>query len=378
MTRHIALVTTSYPDGAPGSEAAGAFVKDFAWELSTKVRVTVIAAGSVNELSTTGNLSVRRFIAPRLPLSLLNPLRPTDWIAIFLTLRRGGEALETLVKEDRPDHIFALWALPSGHWAYSISKKYQIPFSIWALGSDIWNLSKIPIARARLRTVLNNADKRFADGYQLGLEVEKLGGKECHFLPSTRQMDAIGARQLSATPPYKLAFLGRWHSNKGVDLLLDALSLLSEADWKKIDEVRIFGGGPLSKVVGSKIATLQANGKPMVLGGYLDKAEAAKLINWADYLLLPSRIESIPVIFSDAAKLGTPIVSTPVGDLPRLYEMYGFGTIASKATASEFSNAIKTALDHTPSEFLPGLDRARRDFDLPQITDTFLSQSMCG
>lgn len=376
MTRHIALVTTSYPDGTPGSEAAGAFVRDFAQELSGKARVTVITASSFNKPSTTGNLSVRRFVAPKLPLSLLNPFRPSDWAAIFLTLHRGGKALESLVIEDRPDHILALWALPSGHWAYSVAKKYGIPFSIWALGSDIWGLGRIPVVRARLRTVLSNADNCYADGYQLGLEVEKLGGKECHFLPSTRDIGSVKPGELSARPPYKLAFLGRWHPNKGVDLLLNALSLLSDADWNKIAEVRIFGGGPLSDIVKSHIEKLQAKGKSLTLGGYLDKEEASKLIRWADYLLLPSRIESIPVIFSDAVKLGTPLVSTPVGDLPRLFSTYACGTIAREATAPAYSEAIKAALNCTPSGFLPGMERARQDFDLPVITDTFLSRSV--
>jgi len=375
MTQHIALVTTSYPDGAPGSEAAGGFVKDFAQELSTKARVTVIAAGSLCEQATSGNLTIRRFAAPRLPLSLLSPLRPADWMPILLTLRRGGKALESLVKEDKPDHVFALWALPSGYWANSISRKHGIPFSIWALGSDIWSLSKLPVARSILRTVLDNADHCYADGYQLGMEVEKLSGKTCHFLPSTRRIDTVGPNQLSAEPPYKLAFLGRWHTNKGVDLLLDSLSRLTDSDWLKVSEIRIFGGGPLADTVKQGVETLKAKGRPLEIGGYLGKAEASALICWADYLLLPSRIESIPVIFSDAVKLGTPIVSTPVGDLPRLYSTYKFGTIASEATVSAYCEAIKAALNQTPSDFLPNLDRARQDFNLSIITDTFLNRS---
>ncbi|HED13180.1 MAG TPA: glycosyltransferase [Gammaproteobacteria bacterium] len=376
MMQHIALVTTSYPDSTPGSEAAGGFVKDFAQELATKARVTVVAAGSFSKQSTSGNLTIRRFAVPRLPLSLLSPLRPADWATILLTLRRGGKALESLVKEDQPDHVFALWVLPSGYWAYSISKKYGIPFSTWALGSDIWSLGKLPVVRSLLRNVLKNANSCYADGYQLGLEVEKLSGKACHFLPSTRQIDAASPGQLSARPPYKLAFLGRWHPNKGIDLLLDALSGLTSADWLKVAEIRIFGGGPLADTVKLRVEVLKAEGRPLTLGGYLGKPEASALICWADYLLLPSRIESIPVIFSDAVKLGTPIVSTPVGDLPRLYSTYKFGVIAGEAAASAYCEAIKAALNYTPSDFLPNLDRARQDFDLSIITDTFLNRSV--
>lgn len=376
MSCHIVLVTTSYPDGAPGSEAAGGFVEDFARELATRVRVTIVTAGSFNEHTTTGNLTVVRFVAPRLPLSLLNPARPGDWGAILLTLRRGRQALEALVADDKPDHIFALWALPSGHWAHTVAKKHGIPFSIWALGSDIWNLGKVPIVRSRLRTVLRNAHRRYADGYQLGEDVEKICGKECLFLPSTRHIEPASAKAPADAPPYKLAFLGRWHSNKGVDLLLDALSLLSPADWDRISEVRLFGGGPLDSTVRQRVSALQTAGRSITLGGYLNKPEARDLISWADYLLIPSRIESIPVIFSDAVKLRTPVVSTPVGDLPRLLNTFGVGTLASGVSASAYADAIRTSLNRPSSEFQSGLALAGQSFDLRQISDDFLRRSL--
>ena len=137
---HIALLTTSYPDDTPGSEAAGGFVEDFALELASRVRVTVLAAGSSDRVDTSGNLTVCRFAVPRLPLSLLNPKHPSHWRHIVATLRQGLGSLQSLVARDRPDHILALWALPSGYWAYAASRKHGIPYSVWCLGSDIWSL----------------------------------------------------------------------------------------------------------------------------------------------------------------------------------------------------------------------------------------------
>jgi glycosyltransferase involved in cell wall biosynthesis len=373
--QHIALITTSYPDSTPGSEAAGSFVEDFAIELANRVRVTVLAASNHDAESTTGNLTVRRFAVPRLPLSLLTPKRPADWRSIITTLRRGLEATESLVSEDRPDHILALWALPSGYWAHAVSNRYQIPYSIWALGSDIWSLGKVPIVRARLRHVLRHASACYADGYELGKQVEKVSGRDCHFLPSTRKIEPFSISTSSSEPPYKLAFLGRWHANKGVDLLLEALAQLSSRDWQRILEVRLYGGGPLEEIVAERVSSLQRQGKPVTLGGYLEKKQARDLIGWADYLMLPSRIESIPVIFSDAVKLATPIISTPVGDLPYLYKKYHFGTLASEASPTAYCEAIRSALDRYPSEFRPGLEMAGKEFDLTKIVNTFLDEA---
>lgn len=372
---HLALITSSYPDATPGSEAAGSFVADFARELSTRLRVTVLAASSADSVTHDDELTVRRFAVPKMPLSLLRPMYPGDWLAIVRTLNAGRNALQSFVNADVPDHILALWALPGGYWAESAAARNRLPFSVWALGSDIWELGKIPLVRAKLRSILRKAVCRYADGVQLAADVEKICGQHCEFLPSTRRLSVPDDLVVSASSPYKLAFLGRWHVNKGIDLLLDALWQLPDRDWEKISEVRINGGGPLAERVRSAVRELQNRGRPVTLGGYLDKTGAAELIAWADYLLLPSRVESIPVIYSDAMQLLTPIVSMPVGDLPRLLDKYRTGVVATEVTAPAYAKALGAALEGSASRFQPKIEQARQEFDLGKSVSKFLDQA---
>jgi len=372
---HIALVTTSYPDSKPGTEAAGSFVADFAEELSRRVRVTVVAAGTEDEVSQEGNLSIRRFAVPRLPLSLLKPANPGHWGALITTMKAGLNAVERLAAEDKPDHLLALWVLPSGYWAHRAAKRYGFAYSVWALGSDVWTLARIPVVRGVFKNVAINATRRFADGVELGNEVTSISGADCRFLPSTRCLPAVQGKRPMTEPPYKLAFLGRWHPNKGADLLLDALQQLDDESWRKISEVRIFGGGPQEPSVRQAVASLESQGRPILVGGYLDKQDAAELIRWADYLLLPSRIESIPVIFSDAMQLGTPLIATPVGDLSQLHQKYNFGVVAQEISSGAFSNAISEALTGSPELYAQGTALARADFDLTRIVDRFLRET---
>jgi glycosyltransferase involved in cell wall biosynthesis len=280
--------------------------------------------------------------------------------------------LRTCIREDKPDHVFALWVLPSGWWAEIEAGRRGIPYSTWALGSDIWSLGRLPGVRQVLKRVLVSAHRSYADGLELCEDVERIGNKPCAFLPSTRRLAAPAARSVSDSPPYKLAFLGRWHLNKGVDLLMGALGMLAPGDWECIEEVRIFGGGPLEKQVLAAAAGLAANGRPVITGGYLDKEAAAGLIGWADFLMLPSRIESIPVIFSDAAQLGTALIATPVGDLPALKDRYEFGVLAAGISEVDYCHAIKSALADKPGRFKAGLDEASREFDLEKIARRFL------
>jgi glycosyltransferase involved in cell wall biosynthesis len=161
-----------------------------------------------------------------------------------------------------------------------------------------------------------------------------------------------------------LAFLGRWHPNKGIDILMDALVLLSNDDWSKIDEIRIYGGGPLSDYVHRIANALRRAGRPVEVGGYLDKENAGKFIAWSDFMMLPSRIESIPVIFSDAAQMKRPIIAAPVGDLPRLFERNRFGILSGGATALAFANAIREALGIGADKFAAELDAIANEFDV--------------
>ena len=364
----IALITTSYPDATPGREAAGSFVEDFALELARIVDVTVLAVSEADSVERDDRLTIRRFAVPRLPLSRLRPGNPIDWPAIVTTLRRGQRATADMVSADRPDHILALWALPSGWWARSTG----VPYSTWALGSDIWSLGRVPVIRQVLAGVLRDAHLRYADGMQLSADVEALCGKSCNFLPSSRRLDATRPADVADAAPYKLAFLGRWHPNKGADLLMEALALLGEEDWQRIAEIRFFGGGPLDAEIRAARRAFEAAGRPFTIGGYLDKDDAAALIGWADFLLLPSRIESIPVIFSDAVQLGTPLVSTPVGDLPHLVERHGTGILAVEARPAAFADAIMTALRDNASRYCASLQGAADNFSLARTTQQLL------
>lgn len=370
----VLLITTSFPDPAlpAGQEAAGAFVQDFARALAASVTVEVVAPGLHSALTGEDGLAVRRFAAPRLPLSLLRPGHPADWRAIVATLRAGQAAVDAACRAARPDHLLALWALPSGAWAQAAARRTMTPVSVWALGSDIWSLGRVPLVRGRLQAVLHRADHRFADGYELAADVAQLAGKPCQFLPSSRRFPAA-EKTLRDGPPWRLAFLGRWHRNKGVDLLLDALARLSEEDWRLIEGVRIAGGGPLADEVGAGCAALQALGRPVSLLGYQDRQEAAALFAWADGVLLPSRIESIPVVFSDALQAGCPLVATPVGDLPRLFGQHSVGELAAAADAPAFAAALARLLRRAPAEFAADLAAAGEVFAVDRTAQRFLA-----
>ena len=364
----IVLVTTSFPIANDGSEAAGSFVSDLAEELAKRVSVRVVAPGHLPaQEQWSPNVEVFRYPAPAKPLSTLKPWRPADIVEILRVLRAGMRATREAVKRGTTAHVFALWALPSGEWARRVAREYGIGYSVWMLGSDVWSLGRVPILRELLARVIRRAAHAYADGYKLAEDAQHIAGVPVGFLPSTRRVDLIDAPPPRAKPPYRLLFLGRWHPNKGVDLLLEALALLGDDDWRRIECVEIQGGGPLDALVREHVFALRASGRQVELGGFLAKREAEAAIARADWVLIPSRIESIPVVFSDAMKLGRPVIASPVGDLPRLFTGTGCGELAEEPSAVMFSRAIQRALAASPRSYATAVHTQAAHFDLAAI-----------
>lgn len=371
----LLIVTTSYPMAADGSEAAGAFVADFAEAMSRHMPVRVVGPGmQAGREAGESTLPIWRFAAGEKPLSLLSPTKPWHWPSIYLTLRSLRRQVFAAAEDGQVVHTLALWALPSGWAARKLQRACGVPYSVWALGSDIWSLGRLPIIRRLLRDVCREADGAYADGLQLAADAETISGRAFEFMPSCRRLDGVRTRPLATEPPYRLLFLGRWHPNKGVDLLLDALARLQDDDWQRIASVEICGGGPLEFQVRVAARRLADAGRPLVVYGFLDKPAAEAAMLRADWLLIPSRIESIPVVFSDAMKLGLPVLSTPVGDLSSLVaDAPACGRVALAVDVDAFTAALSSALKTDASLYSAGVAERAARFDLDNIAAGILA-----
>ena len=316
--------------------------------------MTVIAPAARDTCSDA--MEVRGFWAPEgRALSTLSFSSLADVLIILRVMVSGlwVTFMATCKYRKEPTQILALWIVPCGLWAWLSATIFGLRYAVWALGSDVWNYKDNLILRPLLRLCARGASHCFADGFGLCDEVRVMTGRECMFLPSARRLPPVARQQ----PPddnagRTLHFLGRWHPNKGIDRLLQALQMLEEQDWARIAGVVIAGGGPLEAEVKAAVDRLQQMNRPVVLRGYLGAKQAADFIAAADYLLLPSCIESIPVILSDAVHCNTPLIMTPVGDLPRLFVDYGFGVLARGTTATDIATAIREALVDFPANRL--------------------------
>ena len=374
--RVFVIVTSSFPIRDDGSEAAGSFVADLVDELAKHINVRVVAPGPIAAREQwSRRVEIVRYSAPAKPLSTLKPWRPADLLWIVRVLRGGLFAARDAITDDSM-HVLAFWGLPCGEWARRAARRRGVDYSVWMLGSDVWSMGRLPILKGLLARVMRQATHAYADGYQLAKSAEFIGKVSVDFLPSTRHISNAECLPPRTSAPYRLLFLGRWHPNKGVDLLLDALTMLDDEDWLKIEHFELQGGGPLEQVIRARVAVLQGAGRPITAGGFLAKAQAEAAIMRADWVVIPSRIESIPLIFSDAMKLDRPVVATPVGDLPKLLQTYKCGVLAEAANAGAIAKALKFALRGNVLDYLSSISQAAGAFSIPAIAEQLVRA--CG
>ena len=69
------------------------------------------------------------------------------------------------------------------------------------------------------------------------------------------------------------------------------------------------------------------------------------------------------MVFSDALAAGTPVIATPVGDLPELIENHPVGVVADSASVAGIAAAIREAVRGTPRAHREALAGLALEFD---------------
>ncbi|HDY75932.1 MAG TPA: glycosyltransferase, partial [Candidatus Marinimicrobia bacterium] len=338
---NICIVTSSFSRGGDDSVNAGVFVRDFALELNkSKHKVFVLTPRKYGLADRDPELEVKFFnwLGGEASLTHLNPKNPVEAIKIGSVVLGGIKEILAFVKEKKIDLCLAMWAIPSGIYAWVAKTLFDVPFATWVLGSDVWRVNDYIGGQQIVKRILLDSDYLFADGLVLASDVEKISGRRCSFLPTSRNLPVNSIKpapvDLSKT---NFLFIGRWHPNKGIDLLIDAFCALS----RERDDVflYVFGGGPLESLIKKKIADYHLE-EVIHLGEYLSTTEVVSYLQACDCLVIPSRIESIPVILSDAIQVDSPVIVTPVGDMAEIVKKFNIGLVASNASALAIKRAM--------------------------------------
>ncbi|RNC82817.1 MAG: glycosyltransferase [Phycisphaera sp.] len=372
----IAIVTSSYPLAEiDGAAAAGLFVRDFAHELAKnnhEIHIITQDKGEGCSYSPKG-VTVHCFKWPGKgrPLSSLNPWNPFDAFAGFRFLKSGTRELLSLHERSPVDHVLAMWAVPGGIISGALRKEHNVPYSVWCLGSDIWTYGKLPMLRAVVSNVLQGSTNRYADGLMLKHDAEEISNRPIEFLPSSRAVFRDGLAPLGTdrqSPRFQ--FVGRYDRVKGVDVLLQAFRRYIDKGGS--GTLHMIGGGAMDQEVRELHKGLNLTER-VEISGYADGDEVRARVRSADCLLIPSRNESIPLVFSDALQLGTPVIASDVGDMGDLLRQTPAGIVVQPEDVDGLAQALRAFEQTGPELYAAEVNSLAGTFDITQTAKRFLS-----
>jgi len=134
----------------------------------------------------------------------------------------------------------------------------------------------------------------------------------------------------------RVLFVGRFDRQKGVDVLLDAMSRMQFSSFAIFVGERVLGDGTDLKFPANVRST-----------GWLSAAEISAYYESADVLVVPSRWEGFGLIAVEGMRAGLPVIATRVGGLAEIVEHGVTGTLVEPGDPKAIADAVRALRDET-------------------------------
>ena len=211
----------------------------------------------------------------------------------------------------KPDIIHSHVGYPAGYIAKKLSEIHGIPYVIMEQMSPFphkYYLSKSGSLHTNMKLSYDHSTQNIAISEASSKKMERFGIKNLTVIPNLIDEDYFKPA-LRHTKNEKFTFfsLGRMVPQKGIDILLKAFAK------NKLDvNLRIGGGGEYLSSY-KKLAIDLGIEKNIEWLGEIDKSVALDEYQNCDAFVLPSRHESMGIVFAEAMACGKPVITTMCG-----------------------------------------------------------------
>jgi glycosyltransferase involved in cell wall biosynthesis len=144
--------------------------------------------------------------------------------------------------------------------------------------------------------------------------------------------------------PFDLVYLGELRSAKGVDTLIEALSLLRKSTLTP--SILVVGSGPEEDSLKGRAVQMGVRQQM----SFEPPGPIRRALSRARIMVIPSRAESLPYVILEAAAAAQPLVSTNVGGIPEIYGPRHTHRLIEANDAPALAEAISRALTMAPDE----------------------------
>ena len=255
------------------------------------------------------------------------------WLPLYFLVRK----YDVIIEDEMAHTAVCLFNL----WARYVTRTRIVAivhmFSWIAAGGNWLG----PLVRSIEKTMLSSADLIIANSRHTKEAAEKMGLPADAIAVVYPGLDTGLVRE--TTPRHsdtmRLLFVGNWDPRKGLDTLVDALSLL-ENPGIVLDIVGEDSFHPrYAKRVRRSVAASGMENS-IRFHGRVGRESITRFYSQADVFVLPSSYEPFGIVFAEAMSFGLPIVAADAGGIPELVEHEDNGLLVPPNDATALAAAI--------------------------------------
>jgi glycosyltransferase involved in cell wall biosynthesis len=346
---NICIITSSFPS-RPDDIVQAPFLIEFIIGLKKRGHQVFVFTqdreGEKEEFLKGVKVKWFPWIKSKKPLVQLHPFNPLDFLRIVNLFYSGKKQLLPFVKENKIEACLALWVLPGGYFANQAYRQAMIPYSVWSLGSDIYRYGRNPFLYSIMKRIIQEARGVFADGFDLSKRIEERFGRKCFFLATTRTIEKTEPEKPEKLKKpktlYRFLFVGRIDKVKGIDLLLQSMTLLKREALNV--HLTVVGRGGMEEWAKDFIKE-RALEDYVSWMGYVPDETLNSIYESTDCVVIPSRSESIPLVFSEALRFNKELIVTDVGDMGMLGRQYGAAQVVPPENVMALKECMKKRVE---------------------------------
>lgn len=157
-------------------------------------------------------------------------------------------------------------------------------------------------------------------------------------IPARTDMPETTREQIGiAETAFVVGSVGRLSPVKGIEYLIQAVSLLVHEQGIKSIQVAIVGGGPLQKSLETLSQNLAVAEHVKFIG---ERQDVPSLLRLFDVFAMPSLHEGLPMALLEAMRAGCPVVASAVGGIPEVIRDGNEGVLVPPKDSSALAQAI--------------------------------------
>jgi glycosyltransferase involved in cell wall biosynthesis len=266
------------------------------------------------------------------------------WEQLHFMISAAWSSLR-FVRGWRPDGVIAYFGVPSGPAAWLLRKVYGVPYLVSLRGGDVPGFRPYDFALYHrllgpiIRLIWRGAEAVVANSEGLKNLAEDFAPRVViRVIPNGVDVDKYHPVERSWNAAH-LLFTGRLVYQKGLDLLLDALSALGDLTWR----LTIVGDGP-------ELVPLMEQAKSLGLKervdfvGWKTRQDLLPYYHEANLFVFPSRHEGMPNALLEAMSCGLPAIATDIAGNQELVVDGENGLLVPSEDVDALRDALRTLI----------------------------------